>query len=571
MTIAHRDEASVADGYLALLSANGVDYFFGNAGTDFPPIIEAFARAAAQGLKAPTPVVVPHESVAVAMAHGYYQITGRAQAVMVHVHVGTANSICNVINAADQKVPILFTAGRTPVHEEGPAGARNRVIHWAQEMYDQAAMLRMHVKWDYELRSAAQLRTVVDRAFQVAMSEPRGPVYLTLPRELIAAPLAGAIDHAPSRLRPAPASLPHPDEIARAAALIAQAERPLIVTADVGRHPAAVAALEAFAERFAIPVVQHHPRFSNIAFDHPMYLGAMPGALLKEADLVLAAECDVPWIPSIEQPQPGARVIQLALDPMFSREPIRGFAADAVLTGTAEHALPLLTAALEKEALPRDRIEARRSRLVERRAVFVAGLNAKLEAAKTRRPIDPGWATRCIVEKCGEDAIYIGESAFEPDQARLNRRASFFRLTPSGGLGWGLGAALGSKLAARDRLVVAALGDGAYIFNNPVAAHYVSQAENLPILTIVFNNGGWEAVRRANRSMYPQGLTVQSNRQPLSDFSIDNAFEKIVETYGGYGVRVEDPADLPKALDAALHAVRVEGRQALINVITAGD
>ena len=569
MNVAQSTDTSVADAYLALLSARGVDYFFGNAGTDFPPIIEAFAKAAAHGHKVPTPVVVPHESVAVAMAHGYYQMTGRAQAVMVHVHVGTANAICNIINAADQKVPILFTAGRTPVHEDGPAGARNRVIHWAQEMYDQAGMLRMHVKWDYELRSAAQLRTVVDRAFQMAMSEPRGPVYLTLPREAIAAPFDGAIDRAPSRLRPAPASLPHPDEIARAAAMIARAKNPLIVTADVGRHPASVPALEAFAERFAIPVVQHHPRFHNIGFDHPMYLGALPGALLKEADLVLAVECDVPWLPSLEQPQAGANVIQLALDPVFAREPIRGFAADAVLTGTAEHALPRLAAALETEIDPAS-IAPRRERLVERRAAFVRGLDARLEAGKARRPIDVGWATRCIAERCGGDAIYVGESAFEPDQARLNRPGSFFRLTPAGGLGWGLGAALGTKLACRDRLVVAPLGDGAYIFNNPVAAHYVSQAENLPILAIVFNNGGWEAVRRANRSMYPQGLTVQSNRQPLSDFTIDNPFEKIVETYGGYGVRVEDPADLPKALDDALHAVQVEGRQALINLITAG-
>ena len=140
-------------------------------------------------------------------------------------------------------------------------------------------------------------------------------------------------------------------------------------------------------------------------------------------------------------------------------------------------------------------------------------------------------------------------------------------MSPAGGLGWGLPAALGAKLAAPDRLVVATLGDGAYVFNNPVAAHYVAQAENLPLLIVVFNNGGWEAVRRANRSMYPQGLAMQSNRMPLSDFSVDTAFEQVVRASDGYGARVEDPQDLPKALDAALHAVQVEGRQALLNVI----
>lgn len=561
-------KTSVADGYLALLSAHGVDYFFGNAGTDFAPIVEAFAQASAQGRKVPAAVVVPHESVAVAMAHGYYQVTGRAQAVMVHVHVGTANAICGIINAADQKVPILFTAGRTPIHEVGPHGARNRTIHWAQEMYDQAGMLRMHVKWDYELRTAMQLRTVVDRAFQAAMSQPRGPVYLTLPREVLAAPLAGSIDRSPSRLRPAPVPLPHPDEIARAAEMLEQAKNPLIITSDVGRHPAAVAALETFASRYAIPVVQHHPRFHNISYEHPMYLGAMPGPALAAADLVLALDCDVPWIPGAEQPQPGAKVIQLAIDPVFMREPIRSFAADAVLAGTAEHALPQLAAALDARDVDAAAIEKRRKRVAARRLDFLRDVAAKADVAKTRQPIDPAFAVRCIAEACGHDAIYIAESPLPLDQMRLTRPGGFFSLAAAGGLGWSLGAALGTKLAARDRLVVAIVGDGGYIFNNPTAAHYVAQAENLPILTIVLNNGGWEAVRRANRSMYPDGLAVTGNQgQPLSDFTVDTAFEMLVQANGGYGARVSDPATLPQALEAALHAVQVEGRQALLNVV----
>ncbi len=560
-------QQTVSDGYLALLAARGVDYFFANAGTDFPPIVEAFAKAATTNTRVPTPVIVPHENLAVAMAHGYYQITGRAQAVMVHVHVGTANGICGMINAIDQKVPVLFTAGRTPIHEMGIHGGRNRVIHWAQEMYDQGGMLREHVKWDYELRSSLQLQTVLDRALQVAMSEPRGPVYLTLPREVIGAPLGSPIDTSPSRLLPAPASAPNPREIERAAALISIAERPLIVTADVGRHPASVAALEAFAERFAIPVVQHHPRFLNIAHDHPMNLGLVPGDLLHEADLVIAAECDVPWIPSLERPTPSCKVIQLGLDPIFPREPIRGFAGDAVLTGTAEDALPLLAAALRDEpALRPERLAARHARLAERRTKMLQIAASRAEAGRQRRPIDVAYACRCVAEACGPEAIYVNEYPFQLDQLHLNRPGSFFGSTPAGGLGWGFGAALGTKLAARDRLVVLGLGDGAYMFNNPVAAHYVAQAEDLPILTVVFNNSGWEAVRRSNRMMYPAGHAVRGNRMPLSDFSAETAFEQVVRASGGFGERVDDPQLLPKALQAALHAVRVEKRQALLNI-----
>jgi acetolactate synthase I/II/III large subunit len=561
---------TVSDGYLALLAARGVDYFFANAGTDFPPIIEAFAKAQTTGAKLPTPVIVPHENLALAMAHGYYQITGRAQVVMVHVHVGTANGICGLINAIDQKVPVLFTAGRTPIHETGMHGGRNRVIHWAQEMFDQGGMVREHVKWDYELRSAQQLQTVVDRALQVAMSEPRGPVYLTLPREVIGAPLAAAIETSPSRLLPAPAALPNPRELERAAALLAKAEKPLIITADVGRHAASVKALEAFAERFAIPVIQHHPRFINIAHDHPMNLGLVTGELLKEADLVIAAECDVPWIPSLETPAPGYKVIQLGLDPIFPREPIRGFAGDAVLTGIAEDVLPMLTKALDEEpALRPERLAGRCKALAARRAAMLDAAEARAAAGRQKRPIDPAYANRCIAEACGTDAIYVNEYPFQLDQLRLNTPGTFFGSTPAGGLGWGFGAALGTKLAARDKLVVLGLGDGAYIFNNPVAGHYVAQAEDLPLLTVVFNNGGWEAVRRSNRMMYPGGHAMRSNRMPLSDFSGETAFEQVVRASGGFGERVDDPAALPKALDAALRAVTVEKRQALLNIRTA--
>src|SRR6058998_2827768 len=148
---------TTAEAYLELLAARGVDYFFGNAGTDFAPIIEAYTRRRARGQLLPRPVTVPHEVPAVAMAHGYAMVTGRPQAVMVHVIVGTANALAGIINAARVGVPMLFTAGRNPITEAGMPGARNRPIHWAQESFDQAGLAREFVKWDYELRNFLQL------------------------------------------------------------------------------------------------------------------------------------------------------------------------------------------------------------------------------------------------------------------------------------------------------------------------------------------------------------------------------------------------------------------------------
>jgi len=180
---------NVAQAYLELLEDRGVDFFFANAGTDFASLVDAFARREADGKRAPRPIVAPHESVAVGMAHGVWLATGRPQAVMVHVTVGTANAACGIITAARSQAPMLMSAGRTPITEEGLPGSRDLYIHWAQESFDQAAMLREYVKWDYELRTPAQLEAVVDRALELTLAEPRGPVYLTLPREVLAAPV----------------------------------------------------------------------------------------------------------------------------------------------------------------------------------------------------------------------------------------------------------------------------------------------------------------------------------------------------------------------------------------------
>jgi len=166
---------TVAEAFLVRLRQRGVDRLFVNSGTDFAPLVEAYARREESGLDLPDVVVCSHENVAVSMAHGSYLGDGRVQAVMLHTSVGTANAVCAVYNAARSRVPILLTAGRTPLFEHSRLGARDAGIHWAQEMFDQAGMLRELVGWDYELRDGAHVNDVVDRALDVACTEPRGP------------------------------------------------------------------------------------------------------------------------------------------------------------------------------------------------------------------------------------------------------------------------------------------------------------------------------------------------------------------------------------------------------------
>jgi len=560
---------TVAEAYLALLAERGIEYLFANAGTDFAPLVEAFAKAARTGTPVPQPLLAAHENLALSMAHGYAMVTRKVPAVMVHVSVGTANGVCGVFNAARENVPMLFTAGRSPLTEGGLPGARDVYIHWAQEMFDQAGMLREIVKWEYELRNGRQLETVIDRALSVATTQPGGPVYLSLPREVLAEPLPGLSLDSPTRR--GAASPPGVDKGAsdEAARIFAAAENPLIVTASAGRDPAAVEALADFAQRFAIPVVQHRPRHLCLPADHPCHLGYDAGPFLDSADAILVLECDVPWVPSLKAPQPECKVIHLGVDPLFSRYPIRGFPCDLAITGAPAGALPELGAALDRHVIG-SRLSERRQRLAQRREKLLGGWQKTADSAADMRPIHMAWASACIARVKPDDAILVNEYTLMQEHCGSNLAGSYFGSSPASGLGWGGGAALGAKLAAPDRLVIAVLGDGSHLFGNPVAVHHASAMHKLPVLFVVMNNSMWGAVRRATMGMYPQGEAVRSNKPPLIDLDELPAFEQVCSAAGGYGERVEDPAALPAALERAIHAVNVEKRQALLNVICRG-
>jgi acetolactate synthase-1/2/3 large subunit len=557
---------NVAAAYLALLADRGVDYLFGNAGTDFAPLIEAYAQVAQTGVAVPQPILATHENLAVSMAHGYGMISRRVPAVMVHVSVGTANMICAALNAARENVAILLTAGRSPLTEEGLLGARDGYIHWAQEMYDQAGMIREIVKWDYELRNAEQLTTVVDRALAIAATEPRGPVYLSLPREVIAAPAAAPERPSPSRLAPAAPAAPDTAAIAAAARLLAQAARPLIVTANAGRDPAAFAALTRFVGRFAIPVVQHRPRYLSLPSSHPMNLGFDPARLVPAADVIVVLEADVPWIPSRVAPRADCKVIQCGLDPLFARYPIRGFPCDLAITGSTVAIISALTAALESSVDSEEVARRRRAVEDERDALRTSWERAR-EAGVRKTPLDPAWVSHCIDRAKDPHSIVVNEYTLFLEQCSFESADLYFGSSSASGLGWGAGAALGAKLARPQSQVIAVLGDGAYMFCNPAAAHHASALHGLPVLFVIMNNAMWGAVQRSTSAMYPNGSASKSNAPPFVGLGKLPAFEKICEAAGGYGERVEDPAALPGALQRALSAVRNEGRQALLNVI----
>jgi acetolactate synthase-1/2/3 large subunit len=546
--------------FLRALAEHGVDYFFANPGTDFPPIVEAFGRGRSSNAKLPRPILVPHENLAVAMAHGAYTQTGRPQAVMVHVNVGTGNTINNLINLSRDRVPLILAAGRTPITEKGSFGSRSRQIHWGQEMFDQAAMVREIVKWDYELRVPAQVADVVARAHEVAMTTPRGPVYLVLPREPLSASLGEAPVIAP-RPVPGPAH-PDPAAIEELAGWIAKAERPLIITAGPGTDESAVAALAKVAERAAIAVCCHNPRSLPLPSSHPMHAGFDSGPLVGKADLIIVIESDAPWYPGMQQPAAGCRVAHIGEDPIFARYPMRSFPSDLSIASPAAIVLAALDAELARADLDKAKIAARRAQLTGRHDAR----RSKMDTQAKGDTLNAATFSAAVGEAVGEDAIIFNEYPLSLDHCAREKPGTFYGLSAAGGLGWGLGAAMGAKLAAPGKFVVATVGDGAYMFANPTVCHWVADKFDIPVLTVIFNNSRYGAVRRATLSMFKDGAAGEDDGAFLADLSPSPPFEEFVRSQGGHGERVETFEELAPALARARDAVR-GGQQAVVNVL----
>jgi acetolactate synthase-1/2/3 large subunit len=553
-----------AEDYLEALAAHGIEHLFVNPGTDFAPIVEAFSRAARTNRPVPRPMVVPHENAAVAMAHGYTMVTGKAQAVMLHTNVGTANAINMLINASRDRVPMLLTSGRTPYTEHGAEGSRSAHIQWAQEMFDQAGMLRELVKWDYEMRRGDQAASVVDRALEIANASPQGPCYLSLPREVLGEVMSNAASESNRTHR----AIPRPpearaDDIDTLSDWIAAAKNPLIITGMLGKDPRDSVVLSRLAERYALPVIPYNTRYFAMSSDHPMFQGSMPGPLLEDADLVIVFETDVPWLSSKVAPPPGARVVQIGEDPLHGNLPMRSFPSDLTLTATCLSVLEALEAALPKRSTPH--VIDRDKRLRERSRGLHDTWRQEAEQAGQAESITLPWLNHCLRDVIDADTKVISEYSFRQEYCPLHSPGSLFALSSAGGLGWGFPASLGVKLASPHSLVLSVLGDGAYMFANPTACHYTAQMQKLPVLTIIYNNALYGAVRGATLDMYRKGVAGEADGRFLAELPAPS-FEKIVAAHDGHGEKVDKPADLPAALQRAVNAVR-SGQQALLNVV----
>lgn len=560
---------TASDALLEALHEAGVSYLFANFGSDHAGIIESLAKAGAENRSLPKVVLCPHEGMAIAAAHGVAQVTGKAQAVFVHVDVGTQNMGGGLHNAQRGRIPVFIFAGLTPYTIEGELpGSRNRPAMFLQDVFDQGGSVRQYVKWDYSIHTGKNVKQLVHRAIQIAESAPRGPVYLTAAREVLEEEANPAVLPGEKWKPIAPAALSQ-DDVADIATALLRAEKPLLITSYSGRNTGCVAALVRLCERLAIPVIEERPTHMNFPADHPLHLGYQANQLVTDADVVLVVDCDVPWVAAGGQvPGAGSKVFYIDVDPLKESIPLWYVPAEKFLKADSALAIRQLndyldSAAPISESVRLERLARARQKHEELRRTWNKKSVPREDAA-----ITPEMVTACLREVIDEDTIIINESVTSGSAVFHNlprtRPGTFFG---SGGssLGWGGGAALGSKLAAPDKDVVCLTGDGSFFFSTPSAVYWASRRYDAPFMTVIFNNEGWNATKENFARVHPQGAS-RGGKLDWVSLGPSADFAKIAEAAGGaFGRTVEHAGDLRAALADGVRAIR-EGRCAVIDV-----
>ena len=558
----------VSDAIVGSMAAGGIDHLFFTSGAEIVFYQEAIARANAAGRPAPRLITMPHEHASLNAALGYAAVSGRPAATAAHVDAGTLNYGGAIHTAWRSGLPVLITAGGGPASYPGSmAGARDGGGHiWMQQPYDQNGIVRQYTKWDHRLEYQDNAGLIVSRALQVAMTEPRGPVYLTIPKEIGLLKTTESRFPTLAQLQPALPAAPDPGGIAELAERLVKARHPVMIVAGSGRNPATVPELIALCELLGIAVVYTSPpAYLCFPMRHP--LRQLPSAVAA-ADVVLCLEANVPWSPGEHEPAPGAYVAYVHSDPIQDRIPTYEFTANLRMTGD-----PLSTIrALAAEAAERCTADDR-ARIAERTAKL--GATSRERIARTERdslalatasPIDPTWLSYQIGQLVDDNSIVLDETLVHNRLGSYmpsHLPGSYFRNPGSSG-GWTPGAAFGAKLAAPDRDVIAVAGDGYYMFGTANQALWAANHYGAPYLHVIYQNRSWSTGTLRIDATYKDSYAAKGGYDggyfdPPIDFAAEAA------AAGAYGENVRRPEDVAPALARGLEHTR-NGRPAVISV-----
>ncbi|HEY7279849.1 MAG TPA: thiamine pyrophosphate-requiring protein [Trebonia sp.] len=563
---------TTAEHLVSLLAAHGVEYLFLNPGTDTAPVQEAVYSLAEAGQPTPKVLLSTFESVSLAAAHAYWKMTGRPQAIFVHVDAGTQNLGAQVHNVLRDRAGVIVIAGKTPYGEQADAsGGRNAPIQWQQDVPDQPGIIRSYAKWIQEITRPEMLDRAIGRAVQVAASSPAGMAYLTVSRDVLMDP--PRLDH--SRVAGFPVSVPPapaPDAVARIAAALAAAEAPVLVTSRAGRTAEGFAAVEALADLAGLPVtgrLEGGP--VNISSRHPSNVAgrAEGAAAISAADVILVVESDVPWLPAMVTLRDGVQVFHVDPDPAKASMPLWSYPVDMAVQADGPAALAAIVAELgriaESEPAVAQRLADRSARLRER-------TQAPAERADSG-PLTPLGVMVALSEVIDAEDILVEEAVTNAEAVYKGverTRPGTIAAPAAPGLGWALGGSLGVKLARPDRRVIAVTGDGAFLFGVPTSALMMAAEWGTPFLAVILNNGGYRASRLPVYGLFPDGVSAQRRTAVGTRFTRAPDYPALAAACHAHGERVEKAEDLVPALRRALAAVDA-GQAAVVECVVEQD
>lgn len=555
----------------------GVEHVFCNLGTDHVSIIEELARWDAEGRARPRTILCPHESVAVHMAGGYAWATGRGQVALVHVDAGTANAAMAMGNLFRGRLPVFLLAGRAPFSSRGElTGGRDGYVHFIQDPYDIGALVRPYVHWEYCLPSGVVAKEAFARGHAMMQAEPRAPVFMTLPREVLAEEWEPGKVHAypAARYATLPARGTDDATATRIAEALMAAANPVAFTAYLGRNPAAVPVLDALARETGMRVVEHFPIGTSIPHDSPCFAGFDPRPLAGETDLGFLLDVDVPWVPLTTRENSDAAWIHVDVDPLKRDLPMWSFPAGLRVAGDCAAVLSAVLAIVRARA-----DDAYRARVAARVASWGPAREARARAvaAAAAQPgpadaLNPAWVLSRLHAALSPDDIVLNEAVRNgpavQDQMPRTVPGSYLGLA-GGGLGFSGAMALGIRLARPDRRVVAIMGDGTFHFSAPDSVFATAQSEGLPILVVVLDNRGWQAVKQSTLRVYPEGAARDADaflsRLDGRRNDAPRRFEEVGRAFGAHGERVVAAEELDAAIRRCLDAVE-GGRAAVLTV-----
>jgi acetolactate synthase-1/2/3 large subunit len=563
-----------SDAMVAAMKLGGIDHLFFVSGTEINFFQEAIAKAEERGTPAPRLITMVHESVALNAALGSAMVTNKPAASIVHVDVGTFHYGAALHTAWRGGYPVLIMGGTGPRAFPGSMpGARDSLVQWHQEPRDQNGIVRDFTKADHRMEHQDNPGLTVSRLLQIATSEARGPVYLSIPRET-AMLRTGGESRFPTveQLGVARPVAPAPDDARDIARWLVKSHNPLVFVERSGRDPAAVEELVRLSELLALPIAENAGADRmNFPHTHP-HFGTGPRS--RDADALLMLDVVAPFIPGRESPPATSKIAWIGNDPVLSRYKTMEYRADIWSPANVTLTLRAIHAEAEK-LLDRDdlsRIETRRERMLKRKREIEAELAEQAALAAKQGKPNGRYVAHELGRLLNPDAILLNDaisnSEFVRAYARRSNAGSYFRSGGSSG-GWGSGASFGAKIAAPDRDVVLASGDGYFMFGTPMAALWAANFHKSPYLSVVFVNGSYSTGTTGLKSLYPQGIAVASNNYNGGIFDPPPDFAKLAEANGGYGRYVTETEDVGPALEEGLRQVR-KGAPAVIAVRVPG-